>query len=308
MFLVIFLYMVIASTFTIGKLALQYLQPIFLISIRMMVGGALLLGFLYFFRKSSFRFKKTHLWDFVLVTLFHIFFAFVTEFWALQYLNSSEVCLFYNLSPFITAVFSYLYFSEKITMRKLFGLLIGFFGFFPLLIFGIGFSTKLPSAFLFLSWPELMMLISVASASYGWIIVRKLGRQGYDIIAINGVSMFAGGLLALPVSFFFEGMPAFRPVSGSIGFDLFACIGYLLLLIFLANVLFYNLYGHLLKQYTATFLSFAGFLAPLFTALYGWIFIGESVGWPFFLTIAFVAFGLSLFYQEELRQGYIIKK
>jgi len=307
MFLVAFLYMVIASTFTIGKLGLQYLQPIFLVSARMLIGGSLLLGYLYLFKRSSLTFKKEHLSSFISIILFHIFFAFVAEFWALQHLSSSKVCLFYNLSPFISALFSYFWFAEKMTTKKFIGLAIGFCGFFPVLIFGSGYEAA-PSRFLFFSWPEVAMVFSVVSASYGWIVVRKLGRQGYSILAINGVGMLGGGVLALATSFFFEGVPKVTLVSGFVLKDVAVAAGYLLLLIFLANVLFYNLYGMLLQRYTATFLSFAGFLTPLFAAIFGWLFIGESVSWSFFLTVALVLCGLYIFYVEELRQGYIIHK
>ena len=308
MFLVVFLYMVIASTFTVGKLGLQYLQPIFLIAARMLIGGSLLLGYLCFFKRSLLKLKKEHLWLFASVILFHIFFAFVAEFWALQYLSSSKVCLFYNLSPFISALFSYFWFTEKMTIKKFAGLMIGFFGFLPVLIFGSGYDEQTSSAFLFFSWPELAMLFSVVCASFGWIVVRKLGRYGYSVLAINGIGMLGGGMLAFITSLIVEGVPKIHPVSGIFMQDVMASIGFILALVFLANVVFYNLYGILLQQYTATFLSFAGFLTPLFAALFGWFFIGESVSWPFFVTVVFVLFGLYIFYAEELRQGYITSK
>ena len=158
---------------------------------------------------------------------------------------------------------------------------------------------------MFLSWPEIVMLFSVVSACFGWIMVRKLGRAGYSMLFINGVGMLGGGLLSFCTSFIFEGAPAFKTAVGNGLTDVAVVVGYIALLILLANVLFYNLYGYLLHKYTATFLSFAGFLTPLFAALYGWFFLGESVSSSFFLTIFFVLIGLYLFYQEELRQGYI---
>lgn len=308
MFLVAFLYMIIASTFTIGKLALQYVQPIFFIAIRMLLAGLLLLGYLYFFRRSKLFFHKKNLWDFVSIIIFHIFFSFVLEFWALNHLNSSKVCIFYNLSPFISAIFSYFWFGEKMTKKKFLGLSLGFLGFLPIIIARGGAGEVSLGAVWFLSWPELMMLFSVTSSVYGWTVVRKLAWQGYDIILINGIGMLGGGILSLITSFFVEGYPTINRVSDSMATDLFTCFGYMLLLIFLANVVFYNLYGFLLHRYTVTFLSFAGFLTPLFAAGYGWIFIGEAVGWSFFLTIFLVFWGLYLFYQEELRQGYIVSK
>jgi len=301
--LVVLLYMLIASSFTFGKLGLQYLDPIFFVGVRMLLSGILLLGYLYLFRRSKLTFNKEHTRDFAAIILFHIFFAFVLEFWALQYLSSSKVCLFYNLSPFISALFSYFWFAEKMTFKKLIGLSIGFFAFAPVLMSG---GVESLSVLSFLSWPELFMLISVASAVYGWIIMRKLGRQGYSILMVNGVGMLGGGLLALLTSFVVEGMPRFKMVSGSLLTDLAFCSVYMLALIVLSNVVFYNLYGFLLHRFTATLLSFAGFLTPIFAAIFGLIFLGERVGWSFFTTVFLVFWGLYIFYQEELRQGYIV--
>ncbi|MEX0672178.1 MAG: hypothetical protein WD068_02370 [Candidatus Babeliales bacterium] len=42
-----------------------------------------------------------------------------------------------------------------------------------------------------------------------------------------------------------------------------------------------------------------------FTAFYGWLMLGEKVGWHFFMGAGIVFAGLMLFYSEEIRQGYI---
>jgi drug/metabolite transporter (DMT)-like permease len=62
------------------------------------------------------------------------------------------------------------------------------------------------------------------------------------------------------------------------------------------------MYASLLKKYTATFMSFAGFIAPLFTALYGWAFLGEIITWHFYASSAIVFVGLFLFYKDELNK------
>ena len=74
-------------------------------------------------------------------------------------------------------------------------------------------------------------------------------------------------------------------------------------LIVISNLLAYNLYGVLLKRFSATFLSFAGFSTPLITAFFGWFFLGEQITWGFVLCASVVFLGLGLFYQEELRHG-----
>ena len=126
---VFFMYMLFASTFTLGKAALDYVDPMFFIGIRMIIAGILLLGYCY---TSGYRFQRNFWKDwklFLSIILFHIYVAYVLEFWSLQYVTSFKTCFFYNLSPFITALFSYISFSEKLTHKQWLGLTIGFVGF-----------------------------------------------------------------------------------------------------------------------------------------------------------------------------------
>jgi len=48
-------------------------------------------------------------------------------------------------------------------------------------------------------------------------------------------------------------------------------------IIIVCNILYSNLYGYLLHRYTATFISFAGFMCPIFTTILGVIFLHEHV-------------------------------
>jgi len=57
----------------------------------------------------------------------------------------------------------------------------------------------------------------------------------------------------------------------------------------------------LLKTYTTTFLSFAGFMSPFFAAFYGWVWFGETTTWHFYASSVIVFVGLALFYQDELK-------
>jgi drug/metabolite transporter (DMT)-like permease len=113
----------------------------------------------------------------------------------------------------------------------------------------------------------------------------------------NGTSMLIGGLFALLHSFVVD---TWLPVSQ---FTPFAT-GTLSLVI-ISNLLCYNLYGWLLKKFTATFLSFIGLSTPLFAALFGYFFLNETVTWHFFISIAVLSLGLWIVYREELRLGYI---
>lgn len=300
-FPVLLVYMLFASTFTIGKAVLTLVAPIFFIGIRMTIAGILLLGYYAFIQKRSMRVAKEHLWLFALITLFHIYIAYIAEFWALQYVISSKACLLYNLSPFLTALCTYALFKEKLSIKKIGGLIIGFLGLIPILITSA--PKELAAGHLgCISLPEVMLLVSVVSSVWGWLIFKNLiTKHGYSPFLINGYAMLAGGSMALITSFCIEGIPQIGASSSAAEIVLF--IKYTSLMIIVANVIAYNLYGYLLHIYSPTLLSFFGFTTPLFTALYGFIFLDESISGAFILSVLTVSLGLYLFYQEELEQN-----
>jgi drug/metabolite transporter (DMT)-like permease len=84
-------------------------------------------------------------------------------------------------------------------------------------------------------------------------------------------------------------------------------LGWTLLMTFVSNIVCYNLYGLMLRKFTATFLSFVGLLSPIFASLHGWLFLGEPLSLLIFLSTAFVCLGLWIVYSTELKQGYIVK-
>lgn len=310
---VIFLYMLFASTFTLGKLALNYCQPIFFTAIRMLLGGFLLLGYEYIFNRAQFKIESRDYHKYLKLILFHVFFAFNLEFWALQYVSGAKACLIYNLSPFITALYAYHILKEKLHKPQVVGLIIGFAGFLPILLASAPteeFAGSLGS----ISLPEIALLFAVISSAFGWIIFKDFMKSGYSFVMVNGVAMFSGGLLSLITAFILEDRPYFKwPITQdwlsawlSHTFNFYSPLGFFLiyagLLILIANVICYNLYGSLLKRYSPTFLSFAGFTCPLFAALYDWLFIGQLIGWPFVVSFMIVCLGLYVFYLYEPRK------
>ncbi|MGE0207115.1 MAG: DMT family transporter [Candidatus Babeliales bacterium] len=299
---ILFLYALCASSFTISKAILAYSPPIFFVGVRMVWAAAVLFGILKLYDKKSYSIKKADCWLFFNIIIFHIYCAYVFDIWSLQFMTSFKSSFFFNLSPFITAILSFFMFGEVMTAKKLVGMIIGFLGFIPMI------TQQAPQEaawgeILGVSWPEIVLLGSIVSSCIGWISMRKLMHSGsYSPLFINGVGMLGGGLLALGTSYVTETW------SIHIVSEWWPFLALTALIIIVCNGIFYNLYGYLLKEYTATFLSFAGFTTSLFAALFGVIFLGETVTWHFFIASAIVSMGLYIFYQEELRQGYIKRR
>ncbi len=301
MHLVVLLYALFASVFTVSKTGLQYTQPLFFVGSRMMIAGIAMLAYLYFFKKESLSFKKEDFWRVFRLAAFNIYFTNMFEFWGLQYLPSFKTCFIYSLSPFVSALLSYWMFSEKMTPKKWLGFALGFLGFFPILLNETSAEEGMGHLF-FLSWAEIAVILAAVSSVYGWILLRQLVREnGMSPMMANALSMLMGGTMATVHSSLTENWDPL-PVTEYVPF--LECT---VLLIIISNFICYNLYGHLLKKFTATFMSFAGFTTPLFTALFGWLYLGEVVTLPFYVSALIVFCGLLVFYQEELREGYLVR-
>lgn len=302
--LVILLFALFASLFTLSKTALEFSEPFFLIGSRMTLAGVLLLTHQFFFNRQSFKIKKAHILPLVMLGLVSIYITNIAEIWGIQYMSSAKACLIYSLSPFIAALFAYWILKERLTSKKWIGLCIGFVGLTPIL-FTQSNSSELAKDLLFFSWAELALVTAVFASVYGWILLKKIINEfRYTPIMANGISMLIGGVLALVHSYVSGESWAPFPILHDKYAAFIECALWMTLI---SNVVCYNLYGYLLKRFSATFMSLAGLVTPLFASLFGWYFLNEVITWHFFASMALFSVGLAIFYQEELAIGAALK-
>lgn len=299
-FLVLLLCALYGSVFTLGKLTLEYSSPLFITGARMLLAAVILLAYQYFFNRKHFSFKKQHLFPAFIIGLTNVYLTNAFEFWGLQYMDSGKACFIYSFSPIATALMSYFWFSEKITLHKWLGLLIGILGFVPILMANSNAAEDSSGYVMFLSFAELALLGAAVFNAVGWMTMRVMVKdQGCTGVMANSVSMLLGGVMSLVNSWF---MDDWNPVPVS---NFWPFIQYFLILTLVSNIICYNLNAYLLRHFTATYLSFTGLSQPLFAALFGFIFLQEVVSEYFWISVAAVSVGLFIYYRQELRQGYM---
>ncbi|MGB8468455.1 MAG: DMT family transporter [Candidatus Babeliales bacterium] len=287
----IILHALFASTFSLGKVLLQYATPIFLVGIRMGIAGSLLLAYHYFSTGSmgTIRFKHWRLY--AQAVLFTCYLPYILRFWGLQHMSPSKASLLYTAGPFVTFLLSYFLADEKVTTKKVVGLLVGFIGLLPMLIKPEP-TENLLGGFGFFSMAEFYVIASISCLSYGWIITHKLLKEyKYPPTLANGISMFAGGILALFTSAIFE-TP--QPIT-----DMKSFLMILAIVVIVSNLICHTMYGMLLRKYSPTFMSFAGFMTPLFAAFYEWLLLDAAISRQFFVSVVCVFIGLGIFYYDS---------
>lgn len=303
-FALILLYGLWASVFPYNKLLLTLSSPLFLTGSRMTIAGILLLLYLFFWKRNSFIINGKKFIGICLLAVIGIYATNALETWGLQYIPAAKTCFIYSLSPFFTAILSYTHDKEKITIKKCLGLLIGFIGFFPVLFMQSNGGID-HSLFKVFAIPELSIVGATLCSVYGWIFLRRIVKDGsISPLFANGMSMLMGGILALAHSRIFESWDPIPVATGKLSAFIPGIFG----VIIVSNIICYNLYGYMLKRFTATFISFAGLLSPIFSSIISWIVLGEALNPILFISTFVIGFGLWIIYREELRLGYIMRQ
>ncbi len=288
-----------AATFVVGKISIAYGAPFCITGVQMLIGGMLLMAYVYYKNGRLPVIEREHCWLVLQIGIFYIALSYGGDLWALQYVSAAKGSMIYASSPFVTALISLALFGEWLTRKKTIGLCIGIIGYLPLLVQDTPTEQAL-SAVGFLSLPELVFFVTVVFTAYGYVLISQLvKRYRYDPQVITGVSMLVGGALALFISFVTEG--SFESTI----YDFWPFVYWVGLLILVSNVVGMNLYSVMLKRYSATFISFVGFIAPVFTVAFEWFAYEAVPSFGFCATMAIVFVGIYLFYQEELRLNHI---
>lgn len=299
LFSAILVYLLWSSIFPLAKLTMEVSPPLFMTGTRMVAAGVLLLAYLLIRNRSALKISTKQFFFLIILALLSVYLSNAFECWGLQHLSAAKTCFIYSLGPFFSALFSYLHFGEKMNRRKWLGMCIGFAGILPVLSTQKG-GDELLTSIPLISWPELSVMAATLCAVYGWVLLRKV-IQDIPTPMANGTSMLLGGLFALLHSHFTEGWNPLPVVAPH--FPKFALC--LLLMIAISNLICYNLYGFLLKRFTATLLSFIGLFSPIFASLSSWLILGESPSLTIFLSTGILLLGLWMVYSAELKQGYL---
>jgi drug/metabolite transporter (DMT)-like permease len=283
----------IASGITTNKFLLAYIPPIFLVGIRMLSAG-IILSFITQAKKTRVTCQQIahDALPLILIIICTTYLPAVCKSYALKYMTSSQVAFFGTLDPFITALYTYFLWNEKLTLRKITGISIAMIGTLILLKHADQATTTI---IWYLSFPEIAALLAVVIGRYGWILVQSLLRtHRYTPMQLNSITMIGSGILSLITSVGIEHI-TIRPIDHMLLF--LALIAYTVII---GNVISLTWYAELLKHYPATLLSLAGFSVPLFVYFYGWFFLREPLSPYFFISFLCSLIGFILFAYPDI--------
>lgn len=295
MWLVLFMNMLWALPFVIGKLAMQHVGPVLFTALRMTIAGVVLLTYYALTTKRVHRIAPQD-WLIMLQTvLFYEMLATILENWSLEHMSALKTNLLWSSLPFVSAFMGRYLENERLTKMKWLGMAFGIVGMIPVILLPDEREGLLQTVWT-ISQYELAMCFVVVSTAYGGFLVKRLLDKGYPLELTYGMTMLAGGVFLL------GGRLALLPWNPELGImSIWPVLAYSSALVLTQDVLAYGIYGRLLRRYSVTFLNFSCFLNPIFCAVFSWLVLHEEF-YPMHYGIAFVLIltGLFFFCKEEL--------
>jgi len=299
MFTILLVNALFSAVFPMGKIAMTFCSPFLLIGFRMIVAGSILGIYALYKKNNLIQFFKKYSDSIFLLALFNVYLANAFEFWGLQFMSSAKTCFIYNLAPFFSAFLAYIFFKEKVTIKKLVGLLISFIGFIPILMSSAPEEQHLAHMY-FLSTAELAVILATFAGVCGWLTMQHgVRHKDFNTLNANSISMLIGGLFSIGHSACIENWYISKE-------SLPGLAGWVIILA-LITIACYVLYTHLLKKFSTTFLTFTGLTGPFFAALYDWLIFGSIITWHFYCATFLVFLGLYVFYKDEFSIKNIIQ-
>lgn len=314
-----------ASATVANKYALTALSLLLMVGLRMLCAGIIL--FLYYHKKShrlTFGYFKHDLPILLGISLLTMLVPALFKAFALKHMLASKAAFIASLDPFVTALYSYFFWNEHLTKKKVIGIILGFAGTLILLISSSAGENAL-MAFSIISYPEIAAFLAMAIGRIGWMFVQQLLRkERYTPAEVNGLLMSISGILAFVIPFIFAAtvsllsmIPVINMHSLSYTFSdaasflypnatsnshLFWVIFAVIYTIVIGNVLGYTMYAQFLKRHSATFVSLAGFSVPLYVYLFSNVLLGEPLSLNFLAASCVTFIGLMIFYQDEINK------
>lgn len=261
----IFLAAIWGGSFIFLRVAVPEVGPLLTAMLRTSIAGAALMVFATMTGVTMHWRRNAR--QFAMVGLFATVLPFTCFSFASQYLPAAYSALLNSTAPLFGALFSVLWLAEKLTVRKLAGLALGVAG--VAILVGAG-ALALNAKVLFAA---ALCLFAGACYAISVIIVKRTGRSesgtggGIHPIAMATGSMVWGALIMAPTLPF--SLPAVMPSTLALG-----CVAGLSLL---SSALAQALFIPLIVKIGPTRAMSAAFLIPLFSMLWGFIFLHEAV-------------------------------
>ena len=250
------------ASFAATKIALQEIEPVTIIILRLILASLLLLVFALLTKKSFAINLKSHLWIFILalIAVFHLWIQ-VT---GLKYTTASNTGWIIGTAPIFMAILALIFFKEKITLLQSAGILIAMFGL--LLLFGKGDFTQID---LIENRGDLLVL----GSAFTWGVYSMVNKK----ISLSYSPLMTIFFLFVMMSIIIAPFNIDKTILNSVlHLSITGWISILFLGLFCSGVA-YVIWAYSLRDLESAKVGAFLYLEPFITVLFAWFFLKEEI-------------------------------
>jgi drug/metabolite transporter (DMT)-like permease len=277
----LFLAAIWGGSFIFMRVLAPVLGPVVTADLRVLIAGIALVGYFYVIKFDP---EWRRYWpQYLLIGAVNSALPFFLFSFAALHIPASFSVILNSTSPLFGAIFATVWLKDKMTARKVLGLLVGTGG--VVLIVKIGAFNRDPMFF----WS--IAACTLAAFCYGFTAAYiKKYCGGVKSMAIAGASQLAAGVILLPA------IPL-APIRG----DVTLVVGVLVVCFaLLCSAVAYLLYYRLIADVGPTKALTVTFLMPVFGMFWGAVILSESVTWPMIAGTALIFLGTGLVLRSPL--------
>lgn len=268
------------STWLFIKLGLVDLPPLTFAGIRFVL-ASLILGIMVLTRGVRWPRSRAD-WTLILISgLLQFTLNYGLVFWGEQHISSGLAAVLQSTFPAFGLLIAHIYLPyERMTPRKIFGVLLGVFG------VAVIFSDQLSIAGQMALLGSIALVLSAVFGSYGNVLVKAYGQE-IDPQVLAAAQMVCGfpPLLALGIAT--EGNP-FR-----FHWTIMAVVS-LAYLVIVGSVIAFALYYWLVRHMDVTKTMLIALVTPVVAVVLGMIVLDEKLNWRLFAGAACIISGIGL--------------
>jgi drug/metabolite transporter (DMT)-like permease len=266
-----------AFSFVWVKIAYEVFNPLSTVILRLTLSSILLFIILGLMGKIERIRRPDYKW-FILLAFFEPFLYFLGESFGLQAVSSTVGAVIISTIPLFAPIAGYLFYKERLSPMNFIGLFISFSG-VALIVFGKDMTLSAPL------YGILLMFLAVFSA-LGYSSVLKRLSHGYTPFTIISYQNLLGVFFFLPLFLTFDWKHFIStPVTTP------SILAILQLTIF-ASTLAFILFTFGIKRLGVSRANIFANTIPVFTAVFAWYMLDESLTLPKIIGIIVVITGL----------------
>lgn len=265
------------GTFMVISVALRGYGPLTVACARTTLGAVSLIGLATVLRRPLPRLSRALALHLAVIGAFSTALPFFLISWGQQYVPSAFAGLSMASVPLFVLPLAHVFLpDDKLTARRALGFTLGFAG--AALLIGPAAVQDLTAGL-----PQLACIAAALCYAISGIMTRRC--PPIDPIVLAAATLVVGALILIPAMLAVEGMPQTTPVASMLAIVALGLIPTALAALLRVTVI---------RSAGPSFMTLTNYQVPLWSVLFGVVFLQESLPLPFFAALALILAGLAV--------------